>query len=446
MFNIGKGGVNNTKSPLHLEDTELVQAQNAEPDLEAREGGLRKRGGLEVHNSSALNSGAAVYGMANVPLLTTYTPTLFAALQTNNSDTWITSTDGSTWTPSSTFVRPATWANGSFPTVNYYNTRIQQLKNMLVYPNDNIAYPTASYSDPILYGVASGVSNPLLAQIVGGADIAVGASPYAITDMVVNNGKLYFGTYELAGSSNGGRVLSMDLTTGIIKQIANSFGGNSHQVTNHIPWSLCFYRGQLWVGGHGISGGSTGKVYRCNPDVDTSWTADTTSLQGYPVCLAVYKGDLYAGCQGDTGETAICYKRTASTGAWASSDAGLGTTTGVKYWASLTVHGTTSKLVGIFHHMNDDILAARVYDGTSWSTESTISSSFSPSGVTDFGAHLPGQCCIFSADGALYMIVRANNVSNQNGFIMKRTVGGVWSMVKDGINAGKFIQQSVVRS
>jgi hypothetical protein len=447
IYNIGKGGVNNTKSPLHLEDTELVSCQNAEPNLEGREGGLRKRGGFEVVNASALNSGASIHGLVNLPLLTTFTYTLFAQILDPSSatGTWYTSADGSTWTPVSVPQRAATWVSGSFPNVNYFNPRIVNVKNSLIYPGDDyVVWNGANYTDPTLRAYIDGATDVKLTDINIGAEGTAGSSPYALTDMVVVNGKLYFGVYEQSTATNGGRVLSMDLSTGIIKQVGNQFGGGSTAVSGGIPWTLCSYRGQLYCGLHGISGASSGKVVRINPDADSTWTTDVTGLQGYPISLCVYKGDLYAGLQGDTAEAALVVRRAAGTGSWSTSDTGAGSTTGVKYYGTLIVHNGT--LLAVYHHTNDDLLTVRAFDGTTWTTDVDIDSNFTPTGVTDFGAVKPGQANILPADGALYLIVRADGTATTNGFIMKRTTAGSWSIATQGKNLGMYLGLGLVRS
>lgn len=53
---LGLGGVNLVKSPLEMDDNELVQAQNAEPYRERGVAGVRKRAALRPVNASALSA------------------------------------------------------------------------------------------------------------------------------------------------------------------------------------------------------------------------------------------------------------------------------------------------------------------------------------------------------------------------------------------------------
>jgi hypothetical protein len=66
VFNLGSQGVNVDKSPLHLEDGELVSAQNASRDQHGYDGALRKRNGLTKHNTVAANG--SILGFANAIL------------------------------------------------------------------------------------------------------------------------------------------------------------------------------------------------------------------------------------------------------------------------------------------------------------------------------------------------------------------------------------------
>lgn len=65
VFGLGVGGVQLTKSPLHMDDSEVIQAQNAEPYRDKGVSGVRKRPAYRPVNSSAL---AAIQGVMTVEL------------------------------------------------------------------------------------------------------------------------------------------------------------------------------------------------------------------------------------------------------------------------------------------------------------------------------------------------------------------------------------------
>jgi len=444
VYHIGLGGVNLTKSPIHLDDAELTQAQNAEFDSDSREGGLRKRGGIDEFTPTALNSGASILGMSYLPLPTTYVLTLYASLD-SGANTWLTSTNGTTYTGVTTPARAARIDVRTTPVLQPYgHRRITTFNNKLVYPGDDyVVYPTLNFTSPPLR-LYDGTDDVEILRLQVGPDAAALALPYSLLDFVKVGGTLYFTVHEQLGSTNGGRVLSMDLTTGIIAQVGETFGGTSISPTAGAPYTLVSHRGDIFVGINGIAGASVGKIYRITPGGTNSWTADVTNLQGYPISMAEFQGDLYVGLQGDAGENALVVKRAAATGAYTTSDTGSGVVA-FSYYGPLIVF--EDELYTPF--ISPDPVAASVvstirkFDGTSWTTDLDIKGTLTPSGVTNFGVHKAGQATIFNGD--LY-IAFETNVGSANGFILKKASGGAWSIAEDGIEISGYLEVLNVRS
>jgi hypothetical protein len=65
VWGLGSGGVNLVKSPIHLDDNELIQAQNAEPYRDRGQSGVRKRPAWRPINTGAT---AAISGIISVEL------------------------------------------------------------------------------------------------------------------------------------------------------------------------------------------------------------------------------------------------------------------------------------------------------------------------------------------------------------------------------------------
>ena len=65
VFGFGMGGVNLVKSPLHMDDNEVIQAQNAEPYRDRGQTGIRKRPAFRPINLIAT---AAISGIVSVEL------------------------------------------------------------------------------------------------------------------------------------------------------------------------------------------------------------------------------------------------------------------------------------------------------------------------------------------------------------------------------------------
>lgn len=66
VYDLGKDGVNVDKSDLHMQDSELRQAQNAIHDPLGTMGGIKNRPGLTKFNSVA--AAGSVVGGIGVPL------------------------------------------------------------------------------------------------------------------------------------------------------------------------------------------------------------------------------------------------------------------------------------------------------------------------------------------------------------------------------------------
>ena len=444
IYAVGRGGVNLTKSPIHLNDTELTQAQNAEFDLTEREGGLRKRGGLAAV-TSALNSGGDVTGMVGLPLPTTFTRTLYAGLDTTSvTNTWRTTTDGTTWANATTPGRTTDQTKRGTSGVDAYgNRRIIGFKNKFLYPsNDYTLYPNVGHTAPPLR-LFDGSSDVELLHVQPGPNTTATANAYAIIDMVAVDGTCYFSCWEQNGGTNGGRVFSLNLTTGLVAQVGDTFGGGSAEISGGMPYTLCSYRGQLYVGLHGVAGGSSGKVVRINPGGTNTWTTDVTGLQGYPISMAAYKGNLYAGLQGDVGENALVVVRTASTGAWTTSDTGSGVIA-FSYYGPLIVYEDELYAAFLSPHTTPAsvISTIRKFDGSSWTTDLDVKGTLTPTGVTNFAAHRPSQAVIFN--GSLF-IAYTSSYGNANGFILKNT-SGTWSIIEQGKDFNGFMSAIMVQS
>jgi hypothetical protein len=318
-YGFGKDGVNLVKNPLQMGDGEGLKFQNAEyvPDANrGGEGALAKRGGLAALNGSAL--AGSVLGMIGLNLKTTYTRTLYVGKGTQNGNTFRTTTDGTTFANHATALQPAVPSKFADAGGARDARRIASFRNFIV-------YPYSSYT--------VGTNNPSIALWDGADAVQVGAIPvgpsatastpaYAIVDMLVANGQIYFAVHDPGGSGANlaGRVMSLNLETGVIKQIAAPFGNGTGEITGGYPCCLAYYKDQLWAGLQiNATTDNVGKVVRCYPDIDSTWTADVSNLSGSPCSMAVYKGDLYAGVESSAANNCKVYKRTATTNAWAAS-------------------------------------------------------------------------------------------------------------------------------
>lgn len=407
FYAIGQGGVNVVKSPIRLTNDECRSAQNA-IFAPAAEGGLEKRGGLTRLNSSALNSGANVLAIANVGLPNPYNTTslvrkyLYAALTTFiDATTWVRSTDGTTWATASTpsfcsFQPNATvWPPSPFPAMppslvpGYFLYTPQD--------NQNAIYQWDNTTDDVVL---------TLPDVSGSGSIPISSA-------CVHQGSLYVCTMHATAA----RVFRINGLTGEVTLIGGKFPDG---ILDRLPWGIWSYNGLLFAGGviesFPDASVTAQRVWRINPDTETTWTADSATLNGYPVSMASFLGNLYIGTASEAAATSMnVYKRTPS-GVYSTvlTDA---SPWNVTYGTQLFVFNNT-----LFAYVGGNIHKST--DGSAWSVELDVYTTYS-----SFTGQ-PGVPVIF--DGALYWAFSETSSGGANGRILKRTAAGAWSSVYTG--------------
>lgn len=433
IYNFGGGGVNLVKGPLHLADNEMSQAQNAElisDQVAGGEGVLSKRGGLAAVNSVALSG--AVQGMVGIDLLATYTRTLLIAKGTEDSTTWVTTTDATSLSNSSTPARSANFDKYLDENNARSARRIASFRNFLVYPGNDYTQDTDNPHLTLWDGTAS----QEIAKIVVGP--SSNASPtYVVTDMLTADGKVFFTVHDPDGAnpSIAGRVMYLNLEDGSITQVAAPFGDGTGEESGGSPICMAWHLGELFVGLNGEdTTNGIGKVVRCRPDVDDEWTDDVTNLSGYPCTMAVFLGNLYVGTHSSVSTGARIYKRTASTAAYTAQVTSAAGAAGNGHYASLVVY--SSSLYAVEYHETTPVVhIVSSTDGTTWGTSRDVDAS--DGGVAGL---LPGNGLEFSDD--LLYVFRASTASANDGFIMKRS-GGSWSkLATDNYSGAMGVQVS----
>src|SRR3990167_4472911 len=287
---------------------------------------------------------------------------------------------------------------------------------------------------PVLFGAAPPGSCTARYSFPSATNI----STFAIVDMLVAEGKLYLAVHEPGGAApnNTGRVLSLSLDSGVLRQVATAFGATSPEIAGGAPSCMTFYKGQLFVGLNGeATTDGIGKIVRCYPSVDTTWTSDVATLSGYPSSLAVFKGKLYAGTQSSVATAEKIYERSPTAGTWAAVFTGVGAGANGHVTSLYVFDGA---LYGVQYHATaPTIHIKRSTDGSTWATDRDIDGS--DSGVA---GNLPGQMATLSS--VLYVVFRSTTVSLADGFILERSSGS-WTKV-DTDNYGGQIAVSVQRS
>ena len=417
-YTFGIDGVNLVSDPLKLKDSEGTQFQNAEVVSDEARGGMAAlvmRGGLVALNGSAL--AGSVTGGFGWPLKTTYTRTLYAARQTEDSNTFKTSTNGSTWADTTTPTAPA--ANDKYldETNERASRRMVSFREYVLYPGNGYTQDT---DDPIIV-LYDGTAAVTVASIKFGPS-SNASPPFTITDMLVAGGSIYFAIHDPGGTAPDltGRVLSLNLDTGVVKQVATAFGAGTGEMAGGAPSALAFYQQQLWVG---LNTGNTtdgiGKIVKCYPAIDTTWTSDIATLRSSISTLGVFKGNLFAGTYSSVSAGAVITERSATAGTWTTRFTSGGGGAGNGHIASL--YNFDSKLYAVEYHGTTPIIHIKnTSDGTTWATDRDVDGS--DSGVA---GNFPGQMATLSSK--LYIVFRSTTVSLADGFIMERTTGGTWT-------------------
>lgn len=427
------------KSPYHLSDKEVTKAQNWIIDSTEREGAPRKRPGLVKHNTVAL--AGSVRGWTHVPLVDVdgQTETLYVAIDasvTANTNTWRTSTNGTTWsnatTPARALERDKVDTVFSVAASNKKAMgNIVSYAGKIYYPADAFTqYPTAS-SGGIPLRVYDGTTDAEV--IVFPVDIDAGAStnPQLITAMVMGENKLYIAT-STENVNDYVKVYQYDIETGQIKQVGPGINAANLGVIATMTW----FEGKLWVGTASDSGGIAGTVRYIRPPSgqfagDTAWTTDyTATSEGDILSITSFRGRLFAGISNDTDtiNVAARVKVRSSAGVWSNSD--TGTNGAYSQYASLIVYN--DNLYAVRWHNTGSALVVRRFDNSTWTTDYDIAGN-------QAGAEYIGQGYVFNS--RLYYVVA--DTGTTAGVILENNAG-TWTERDTGIAYRGYIGSTLV--
>lgn len=331
VYNLGEQGVNLSKSPLHIEDGELVNAQNAEFYLDEGIGAIRKRLGLQRLNTSAL--AGAVYGVAGIPLPAPGSRAIYAQL--SNSPYLRKTTDGTTW--------------ANVTEIDQGNLPGEQSGSITT----TAPYARTVTLDRNLYYVSQSATNgQLLYALDGELGYEVIRYPYS-----TDNHRTLCVWDDWVVFVAKGFVWLFSPYAGTIEQIGAEVTG-LEIIACAVP-----YLGRLYVGT--LKQGGSGRMLSARYG-DTAWTVERTvgaSHEGY-VSVAVYKGNLYAGTGvAAAGTAAIIEKRTPG-GTWSTSRTGASSANDNK-WDPLLV--ADERLYATFTDGTTNLLTDSFND-TAWSS------------------------------------------------------------------------------
>jgi hypothetical protein len=435
LYGLGDKGVDLVSTPLHADPNSWRQLQNAEFSNVEGLGGVKKRGGLLKLNTEALNSGASIQAIFNMPL----------------------STDALVAPPT-----PWVYLPGSLLAVALWPTHstsaalgsFQPLQALSAVPGGVVlACPQARLGTigaaNKLYFVSTGADPTIpTAPAVYVWDGAVLSAPHVFpTELDSDAGDIiqpdwvndvwydtsaslvYFVVaYEYQSGGTPGqftRVYTYDGTT--LTRKGDLLSG----AKTSTPLSIALTTtgaagsgatGRRWVAFSGKTSPFTGKVYILESG-GTTWGVNLTQRSGFGATAITIFGDLpYLSSFGGFGLVANIRRRNIASG-WGdqtigvfvgpSDGAGVGFGQGIVFDAK------------IFVPFEDPATGeSRIYvssNGTAWTQDVDLKATYSVDPAT---RRLQGPV-IF--DGNLYWPVRGLTGSETTGMLLKRTTAGVWT-------------------
>lgn len=310
VFGLGTGGVQLVKSPLHMDDSEVIQAQNAEPYRDRGLTGVRKRPAFRPINTEATSAIAGILGIElastgagnnlatdgvsnDIPATGTQGLIIVARNTHPTTQAWkYTSDGGTTWSTTTALAKNI--GDNSHSMVLYkgrafYAGELDSIGQILCFDGQKEFEFTR-----LPFGPAS--------DNVGGTAINMVGMAMGLFYVSLNNGTT-------------GRVYSVNPVTGAATQAGGTF-----TTANEIVVDVCAYEGRVWIATQNDNT-KAAHIYSIRPGVDTVWTTErTTSDLGTNQflnynSLAASVGQLYAATSAPAGFAALIEKRTAG-GTW----------------------------------------------------------------------------------------------------------------------------------
>lgn len=427
LFNLGSLGVDLVKSPLHIPDGAWTQLQNGEFNPVGAQGAIKKRGALTPINSVAL--AGAIRTLMNVPLPIETTKVLMVGLTAvSTPNGWKKSTDGAAFTNLLAADVPIALQDKSmvgFAVIGAIGCRPASIGRVFIYAgNDYIPYADPGHTAPPVLLYNGNAAYELFRMPVNPTSTA-GSNCMAILSMRVANNLVYFGVLDHGGVAPNlkGRLLSFDPYNGVLTEIGNRFGDGAGEASGGCPYSMAFYQGKLFAGTYGSSGNNQGKIYSIFPGLDEDWALDRTAdiHNGYYLDLLAHKGKLFACTDADSAGTARVEVRTAA-GSWSTSLSAPASNVSLFYG----LIEFNNELYVSWH--GDTLMAQKTiykFNGTSWASDLDITATF--------GGSIGQPTQPFVYNSALYWPVPDSSVGGTDGYLLKRTTGGVWTRVIDNI-------------
>jgi hypothetical protein len=407
-----------------------LRAQNGVPDPRGQLGAITKRDGLLAINSSG--TGGSIQSMVLVPLPEITARTFYVGIR-SDSNKWTVSTNG--FTTTSKIVAPPNTAREDFPFTNLeqpFVGRAALTDKLIFYAGTHTVYPNAGHTAPPLLSWDGTISREVV-RIPNNINESLTGNAYYIHDLLLDGTQLFIIVHDGdGGGARRSRVFMFDLDTSVLTQVGQSFGpvGDGGIVSGD-AWvtTMAMHQGALYVGtGEGfINAGTTGKVYRIRPGVDTAWTLDGVlgiSLAAYetPLSMASYGGQLYVGTEVFLAAVGNLYVRS-PLGAYTVARTTGGAPGGfVSGWGALQVFGANLYATRFHSDGANSQTSIMKYDGTSWTTPQIVQTGL---GGGSNPIYRGSTALVYN--GSLYFLFLSSNSSAVWGQMWSSSDGTTWA-------------------
>jgi len=371
VYSLGKKGVNVDQNQLQLEDDEFTKAQNVIGDPLGADAGIKNRPGIIKFNSTA--AAGSILGGIGVPLFNQLDSTSIHTFYFARTGAvgWRKSTDA--WaTGSNTSGTPAGLRSSGASPVSDFNVSTSHNGHPGCVSNNRLYYAgndfTAGSTSPTVR-VFDGVVDKQFCRIPYNPDVGVGTFSRGVVSMLAANNTIYIATLD-GGTTDGdfrGRVFQMNPDNAALTQIGPTI------TTGHVPYSLWYYLGRLWLGTARRTHSNLANIYWIRPLVDTAWALDVTMPTGQFIVtqMATYKGELYVTTVSNLGNSGQIRKRT---------------TLGV--WSLIDISTSTADNDGFYSIVE---FSGNLYSGSTGTAQKVIRKWDGTTGSTVFSSATAGQ-------------------------------------------------------
>jgi hypothetical protein len=418
LYGLGDKGVDLVSTPLHADPNSWRQLQNAEFSNVEGLGGVKKRGGLLKLNTDALNSGASIQALFNMPLETeafdvvpgpaSIVYDLLASFEEGGA-AWRGSSDGTTFAAVGAMTQSLNAQASDVATV--------RLNGVLYFASDIGGTPKIYSWD-----------GATLATEV--ASFPIGPAAATATAIFPNSMTSFDGVVYLLAQYT-------DIVTRLISFTPSGAAAivTSDTTTITGAYKLAGALGRLW-----LLTISDAKVYRMIPGTDVAWTLDHTFTGTSTIGQAITGGTnaLVVSTRNDFDDESTLWQSSAF-GVWTAAKTITEVDVGPSIRFFVILFDDASTFIALYSN-KDDVAEMWISEdaGLTWTLDADISALFSA--LTIAAAQMTLSQGVFF-NGFWFLPFSNLDTDGPLAFIAKRTAPATWVAIEDtkaigGIVAG----------